>query len=212
MPISSKKRVPPWASSKRPGLEAMAPVKDPFSWPKSSASARPSGRAEALTAMKGRSPRPEATWMAGAVVVDGVRDELLAGAALPLEHDGGVRGGDFLDVGEEAPHDGCRADQLVETVLLTRLIPQLPILLDQPPALERASQDDHELLRIHGLSKEIEGAELDRAEHGLAVLFGGHHDDGRFGVAAPDVLEEVQAFFDGPGGGKTQVEKVEVGV
>src|SRR5204863_6350926 len=38
--ISSRNSVPPWASSKRPGLRWYAPVKAPFSWPKSSDSTR----------------------------------------------------------------------------------------------------------------------------------------------------------------------------
>ena len=53
--ISSRKRVPRSASSKRPSRRRWAPVKDPFSWPKSSLSMSVSGMAAQLTATKGRS-------------------------------------------------------------------------------------------------------------------------------------------------------------
>ncbi len=47
-PISSRKMVPAWASSTRPSFWRMAPVKEPFSWPKSSLSRRFSGMAAQL--------------------------------------------------------------------------------------------------------------------------------------------------------------------
>ena len=49
-PISSRKSVPPSASAKKPSRACSAPVKAPFSWPKSSASARFSGMALMLSA------------------------------------------------------------------------------------------------------------------------------------------------------------------
>lgn len=52
-PISSRKTVPPSAASKRPILRSEAPVKAPFSWPKSSDSSKLAGRAAQWTAKKG---------------------------------------------------------------------------------------------------------------------------------------------------------------
>ncbi len=52
-PISSRKMVPPSQSSNFPMRWPVAPVKDPFSCPKSSLSIRLSGMAAQLTAMKG---------------------------------------------------------------------------------------------------------------------------------------------------------------
>ncbi len=52
-PISSRKIVPPWASSNRPSLVRIAPVKAPFSCPKSSLSRRSSGMAPQFTGMRG---------------------------------------------------------------------------------------------------------------------------------------------------------------
>ena len=65
-PISSRKRVPPVASSNFPTLVAMAPVKAPFSWPKSSDSRSSAGMAAQLTATKGRWFRLLCWWMARA--------------------------------------------------------------------------------------------------------------------------------------------------
>ena len=62
-PISSRNSVPPLASSNRPVFWAIAPVKAPFSWPKSSLSSNVSGRAAQLIAIKGLSRRCELAWM-----------------------------------------------------------------------------------------------------------------------------------------------------
>ncbi len=65
-PTSSRKSVPPSASSKRPSLRRTAPVNAPRSWPKSSDSSRPSGMAAQETVTKGPSRRAPASWMARA--------------------------------------------------------------------------------------------------------------------------------------------------
>ncbi len=52
-PISSRKSVPLSACSKRPWLRWLAPVKAPFSWPKSSLSIRSRGIAAMLMATNG---------------------------------------------------------------------------------------------------------------------------------------------------------------
>ena len=51
-PPSSRKRVPPWASSKSPVRSRSAPVKAPRAWPKSSLSSSVSGKAAQLIATK----------------------------------------------------------------------------------------------------------------------------------------------------------------
>ena len=62
-PTSSKKIVPPSASSKYPLRVAVAPVKAPFSWPKSSESIVPSGIAPQFTAMYLPCLRRDSEWM-----------------------------------------------------------------------------------------------------------------------------------------------------
>ncbi len=59
-PISSRKSVPPWASSKTPLRSEIAPVKAPRTCPNSSLSTRFSGMAPQSTATKGPSARGEA--------------------------------------------------------------------------------------------------------------------------------------------------------
>ncbi|MNG00438.1 hypothetical protein D3C84_833740 [compost metagenome] len=58
-PISSRNRVPPLASSKRPARLVIAPVKAPFSWPNSSLSSNSAGIAPQLTGTNGASRRLE---------------------------------------------------------------------------------------------------------------------------------------------------------
>ena len=65
-PISSRKRVPPWASRKAPRRLAVAPLKAPRTWPKSSLSSRSGGMAAQLTATKGAPRRLPCSWMARA--------------------------------------------------------------------------------------------------------------------------------------------------
>ena len=52
-PISSRKSVPPWASSNLPRRTLTAPVKAPFSWPNSSLSISSCGTAAQLSFTKG---------------------------------------------------------------------------------------------------------------------------------------------------------------
>ena len=66
-PISSRNRVPPSASSKRPLRWRTAPVKAPFSWPNSSLSSRLSGSAAQLNLTKAAPARGEWWWMALAI-------------------------------------------------------------------------------------------------------------------------------------------------
>ena len=65
-PISSRKSVPPSASSNFPCRRAAAPVKAPFSWPNSSLSIRESGRAAQFSATKGMPERPLRRWISRA--------------------------------------------------------------------------------------------------------------------------------------------------
>jgi hypothetical protein len=65
-PISSRNSVEPLAASKRPILRESAPVKEPFSCPKSSLSSRFSGIAAQFSAKKGRADRFDRAWIARA--------------------------------------------------------------------------------------------------------------------------------------------------
>jgi hypothetical protein len=56
-PTSSRKSVPPFASSNSPGFSSTAPLKAPRTWPKSSLSMSSAGSAPQFTATKTRDPR-----------------------------------------------------------------------------------------------------------------------------------------------------------
>ena len=106
-PISSRKSVPPSASSKTPVRSETAPLKAPRTCPKSSLSMRFSGMAPQSIGNEG--PRRPARRG-----VERARDDVLARPRLPLDEHGGVGGRDALEDGVEAPHLEARADQLAE--------------------------------------------------------------------------------------------------
>ena len=82
--------MPPSARSNQPLRVAIAPVKLPRSWPKSSESTSSGGMAPQLTRMIGPAARAEPA-------VDRAGDDLLAGAGLAQDQHGGVGGRHVLD-------------------------------------------------------------------------------------------------------------------
>ena len=114
--------MPPWACSKRPARRREAPVKAPFSWPKSSLSSSVLGIGRAVDHHEGLLP-------AGAVLVDGPGDQLLAGAALPLDEHGGIGRRHVLDQLVDDLHLGVLADQPAELGRGLDAGPQFPDLL-----------------------------------------------------------------------------------
>ena len=102
----------------------MAPVKAPFSWPKSSLSSSPVGMAAQLSLTK----RPVAP---GTQLVEGAGDELLARARLAANEHRGSRGGDGLDLLQHSAQGGALSDDLAEVVLGADLLLQVGILLGE---------------------------------------------------------------------------------
>jgi hypothetical protein len=96
-PISSRNSVPPCAISKRPLRSPTAPVKAPFSWPKSSLSSSALGQRGAVDLDEGASLR-------GRQEVHGARDGLLAGAALAAQQHGGARRRGLVHLDEDLLH------------------------------------------------------------------------------------------------------------
>ena len=82
-PISSRKIVPPLATSNRPTRCSSAPVNAPLRWPNSSLSIRVSGSAPQLTATNGLSARRLCS-------MHGPGDQLLAGAGFAQDQHGGI--------------------------------------------------------------------------------------------------------------------------
>ena len=75
---------------------------------------------------------------ARAEIVDGAGDELLAGAGLPADEDGGVGRRDGFDLLEDLAQGGACRDDLLEVVLGADLVFQVDLLLGEL-VLERAS-------------------------------------------------------------------------
>ena len=101
-PTSSRNSVPPSASSNRPSLRLMAPVKAPFSCPNSSDSSSVSASAPQLTFTNG---------LAGPLraVVDGPGHQLLARARLAVDQHRDVGRRHLLDGLVQQPASGRRA-------------------------------------------------------------------------------------------------------
>ena len=102
-------------------MSPTAPVKAPFTWPKSSLSSRVSGMAPQLTATKGLSRRGLVEWMARG-------DQLLAGAALAGDQHGGRAVRDLADGVEDLDASAALADDVSKRCCGLQLLPELPVL------------------------------------------------------------------------------------
>ena len=117
-PISSSIRVPLWAASNLPIFRSVAPVNAPRSWPNNSLASSSADRRRTVQA-------DEDVIAAGAGIVDGPGDQLLAHAAFAADEHGGVAGrrpadlvGDLLDGRAVADHAALHAQPLAELHVL----------------------------------------------------------------------------------------------
>ena len=121
-----------------------------------------------------------------AVVVNRVRDQLLAGAVLALNEDVGFAGGHAFDQLEELLHLLALADYVLELVAVLQLLLQLLVLVDQRLLLDRFFQFVEQALGVDRLFEEVEGAGLHRLDRPRNIALAG--DDNHFGLAI-DLLE-----------------------
>ena len=110
-PISSRYRVVSLARSKMPMNRELAPVKAPFSWPKSSLSSRESGKAALLMVTILRGARAEQLWMR------------LASSSLPVPFSPRIRteilvAASFLAFSQTARTSSLRVTMLPESSLI----------------------------------------------------------------------------------------------
>ena len=124
--------MPPSASSNRPMRRAIAPVKAPFSWPNSSLSTSPAGRAAQLTLISGLAARRLVEWIARAI-------SSLPGAGLAVDQDGGVGRRHPADLVEHRHQRGDSADDLLEIVDRLDLFLEVEVLLLEPARSASAS-------------------------------------------------------------------------
>ena len=201
--------MPPAARSNRPGFWRSAPVKAPRSWPNSSLSIRPSGRAPQLTRTNGP---------AGAVrvAVQGGGDQLLAGAALADDQDGGVGRRGQADRLEDLAHRGALADQLGLGVgrFLGRLVrrsaapgPQRLDLGGEGPLPQGPLQGQEHLVEVERLGQVVVGPAAHRLDRRGRAAEGGHDDHGQVGQGRAELGQHRQAVA----AGHLQVEQHGVG-
>ena len=106
-PISSRNSVPAVGGFEQALGASVAPVKAPRSWPKSSLSSSVSGSAGAVDG-------DERAVRAAAAIVQGARDELLAGPGLALDQHNRVDWSEIFDEPVDLLHGGTRSDHVLE--------------------------------------------------------------------------------------------------
>ena len=95
-----------------------------------------------------------------AVLVNGLGDELLAGAGLPLNQERGIGGGDPLQPLDQADHLWARSDDPLKAELLVESLVELEVLPLQPHPLARPVDGRAEVGEIEWLLEVGEGALL----------------------------------------------------
>ena len=153
-PTSSRSRVPPSASPKRPGRARTAPVKAPRAWPKSSASASSAVSAAQLKRTKGSSARGEAAHQR-------LGHPLLAGAALAGDEHGDVA---RRHPGHQPGQRGASLARRRPWCATSASSPRQPlVLVAQPDRLDGPPHHRQQLVDLEGLLEVVVGAGL----HGL---------------------------------------------
>ena len=126
-----------------------------------------------------------------AVVINGARDQLLAGAAFAADQGGGIRGGELADQLEDLLHRLAAPDnaQLVIFLLQQGLVgDDLPHVAG---GLQGVEDDLLQLGHVKRLEQIVVGAQLHRLDGGLRRAVGGHQDDQQLGIG---VVNAPQGF------------------
>ena len=174
--------MPPSACSNFPLRLAMAPVKRPFSWPKSSHSISSSGMAAQFTSTKGCAARR-------LCVVDGARHQFLARAVLARDEHPGIGGCHPVDGVADVQHRFAVADHVVARRMGA---PQLGVLLLQPALLDAVADDRQQALLFPGFLQEVVGPQPAALHRGLLVAVGGDDDHVRAGRFLADALQDLE--------------------
>jgi hypothetical protein len=198
-PTSSRNRVPPETCSNLPIRLRSAPVNAPFSWPEQLALQELFRDGRAVQ-------RQEGSLGAGAVLVDGAGDQLLAGAALAGDEYRHVLGGDAADRLVDLAHGKAGADDGPVHVGVRGGLGHHGRLPHLPGHLQRLADHAAELVRVERLAQVVGGALLHRLDGRVRRLRNGHEDDRDPGVDGPDLLVNCQ-----PGlVGQVQVEENDI--
>ena len=124
-----------------------------------------------------------------AVVMNGVRDELLAGAGFAGDEDRAARLRHRLEQREQLLHRGALADDALELVPLFELLAQVGVLGAQPALLERGVDDVQQLVELERLLDEVARAALDGLDGVLHRAVAGDDDADDVGIDGAGLVE-----------------------
>ncbi len=142
------------------------------------------------------------------VGVDGLGDELLAGAAFALDEDGGAAGRDLGDEVEDAQHGLALADDVGEVVALLEGALELEVFFFGAVAGDGGANVGEQLFVVPGLLDEVFRAGADGFDDVVDGAVGGDHDDRQLGLALLDLRQQLEAALAGQG----EVEQHEIEV
>ena len=128
-----------------------------------------------------------------AVEMQRPRDEFLAGAAFAKDQDGAVGVGDLFDQFEDLVHFRRGADDLVELILLAKLLFEEDVFRDGFVVLQRAFDAEFEVVQLERLFEIIVRALFHRGDGGLDRAERGDDDDGGWRVEGAGLLQNLQA-------------------
>ena len=137
--------------------------------------------------------RHEVAVLARAVVVDGLGEELLAGAALAGDEHGDVGRGDLPHDLEDARHERPGADDALEPESLVELAFQVQVAPGQALPLQGLLDDRAQLRQVHGFHQVRRRALLHGVHGRLDVGVTGDGDDLDVRVFLPGRQKDVQA-------------------
>ncbi len=124
--------------------------------------------------------------------MNGAGDQIFADSAFAAQKDRGAGRRDALNGAEDLAHRVAAADDVVEFVTLAELGAQLPVFIPQSPDLERLVDDGHQVIERKRFGQKIHGAGFHGVDRRFDASEGGHDDDRRVRVLAPQVREQFQ--------------------
>ena len=124
--------------------------------------------------------------------VDGPRDQLLAGAALALDEDGGLGRSRQPDELEDLSHPLGLADDAAESEAAGELLFEAAVLFRQAARLRALLDGQEHLFVLERLGDVVERAEPHRFDRALDGGVGGHDDDDRVRVPPADFGEHLE--------------------
>jgi len=114
-----------------------------------------------------------------APIVEQAGGELFAGAAFPLDEDGGFARRDSAQHVEEVAHRLALGDDRLRSIATADVFAQVAILRTQAPQLDCAADDGAQLVVVEGLGDVIEGAVAHRRYRTIHGSVGGDQNDRR---------------------------------